>query len=94
MGRSLSIKTNMHPFHEGTIDINRRDYDSLIRKTDLDMLEQMSMNHPVLWEIPTWNHQVIGKHDINDETMDIQFNALLKVKNEKGCTTTGMTIFL
>ena len=91
MGRSRSTKTNMHPFKEGAIDINRGGYGSLIGKINLKMLEQTSKNHPVR-EIPTRNHQVIGKHDIDDETRDIHFNASQKALNEKGCTTTSMTI--
>jgi len=82
----------MHPLQKSVIVINRRCYGSLIRKINLEILEQTSKNHSI-WEIPIWNHQVIGNHDIDDEIRGIHFNALQKAINEKGRTTKSMTIF-
>ena len=92
MGRSMSTKSSLHPLKDGAINVNCRSDGFLVRKINFEVLEHTSENYPV-WEIYTWNEQVFRKHEIDDESRNVNFNASQKAINEKRGTTTGVTIF-
>ena len=52
----------------------------------------MSNNYRI-WEIPTRDHEMLRKHEINNELRDIDFNISQKAIDQQRSTTPSMTIF-
>ena len=73
----MSTNACLHPLKKCAINIHRGSNGFVARKNNLEMLEQMSKDHPVR-EISTQNPEVFGKHKMDDEFRYIKYNAFQK----------------
>ena len=68
----------LHPLENSTININRGSKNFLVRKVNFEMLKQASKDHSKR-KIPARNQEMLRKHEIDDESVDINSNAFQKV---------------
>jgi len=78
--RELSISTivSLHPLEKSAININKGSKDFLIGKVNFEMLKQASKDHSKR-KILARNQEMLKKHEIDDESGDINSNAFQKV---------------